>query len=105
MISTAVTVYYLMIKNIPSLISVFPRFEYFLILCGLFFLPLFVVTGWAHYKWIRAFKVDAEVQAESTQYYVDSNLLYGALLCLAKRSNVDCEPEFIRIRAVLEARR
>ena len=63
-----------------------------------------VITGWAHYKWLRAFGVDAQVQAESTPYLVDSTALYSALLCLASASGVEQSPEFRRLRTLVEAK-
>lgn len=102
-LSSAVTVYYLMVENIPALKTVFPTFEAFIMVGGLVFLPTCVTIGWAHYKKILAFSVDVQVQAESTPYLVDSRALYPALMCLATAQGLGDRPELEKLRALVEA--
>jgi len=68
-ISTLVTVYYLAIKNIPDLLSVFPRFVPFAAIATLIGIPVAVAVGWAHYKRSSAFTAEVDIQVEANPYY------------------------------------
>jgi hypothetical protein len=67
--STLVTVYYLAIKNIPQLLSLFPRFDLFSVLATAVGLPVSVGLGWVHYKRSPAFSSEIDIQVEANPYY------------------------------------
>ena len=68
-ISTLVTVYYLAIKDVPNLLSLFPRFIPFAALSTVIGLPLSIGLGWTHYKRSPAFSAEQDIQAEANPYY------------------------------------
>jgi len=67
-VSTLITVYYLAIKNIPELLSIFPKFVPFAILSTMIGAPLSIVIGWLHLKRSAAFSAEADIGAESNPY-------------------------------------
>jgi hypothetical protein len=67
-VSTLVTVYYLAIKNMPSLLDVFPHFVPFAIIATLAGIPLAVSIGWAHLKRIPAYSSEQDIAAEANPY-------------------------------------
>jgi hypothetical protein len=67
--STLVTVYYLAIKNIPDLLSIFPRFVPFAAIATVVGVPLSVSVGWAHYKRSTAFSSEIDIQYEANPYF------------------------------------
>lgn len=66
--STLITVYYLAIKNIPSLLDVFPRFVPFAILATVTGVPLSVAIGWVHLKRSRLYSSEADIAIEANPY-------------------------------------
>lgn len=93
-LSTLVTVYYLAIKSIPSLLDIFPRFVPFAALATVIGGPLAVAIGWAHYKRTTAFESEVDIQVEANPYYFKAPPgkekdvyvpLYFELLYLLKR--------------------
>jgi hypothetical protein len=68
-LSTLVTVYYLAIKNIPSLLELFPKFVPFAVLATVIGVPLSVGIGWAHLKRSPAFSSEQDIAVESNPYY------------------------------------
>jgi len=66
--STLVTVYYLAIKNLPSLLDLFPHFESFVLLGTFVGVPLSVMIGWVHMKRSRLFSSEQDVSVESNPY-------------------------------------
>jgi hypothetical protein len=68
-VSTLVTVYYLAVKSIPALLSVFPHFVPFAILATVIGGPLSISVGWMHYKRSSAFTSEVEIQYEANPYY------------------------------------
>lgn len=103
-LSSAVTVYYLMIESVPALKTIFPSFEIFLIIGGFVGLPIITIWGWVHYKRIQAFGIEQRVMAESSPYLVDSTALFSSLLCIAENLGLENEPEFIKLRNLVEAK-
>lgn len=67
-ISTLVTVYYLAIKNIPSLLDIFPKFVPFAVLATVVGVPLSVGIGWIHLKRSRLFSSEADIGVEANPY-------------------------------------
>lgn len=68
-VSTLITVYYLAIKNIPQLLTLFPRFDLFSVLATAIGLPVSVGLGWIHYKRSPAFTSEIDIQVEANPYY------------------------------------
>lgn len=67
-VSTLITVYYLAIKNIPTLLDVFPRFVPFAVMATVIGIPLSVAIGWAHLKRSPAFSSESDIQQEANPY-------------------------------------
>jgi len=67
-VSTLITVYYLAIKNIPDLLSFFPRFVPFALLATIIGVPLSIAIGWAHIKRIPAYSSEMDIGVEANPY-------------------------------------
>jgi hypothetical protein len=67
-VSTLVTVYYLAIRNMPDLLSIFPRFETFGVLATVVGVPLAVAIGWAHLKRSGLFISEQDISVEANPY-------------------------------------
>jgi hypothetical protein len=67
--STLVTVYYLAIRNVPSLLSIFPSFTIFGVLATIIGVPLSVAIGWAHLKRSMAYESEQDIVVEASPYY------------------------------------
>jgi hypothetical protein len=67
-VSTLVTVYYLAIRNMPDLASVFPHFATFGVLATVVGCPLAVVIGWAHLKRSGLFASEQDISMEANPY-------------------------------------
>jgi len=68
-VSTLITVYYLAIKNIPDLLTVFPRFVPFAVLATVVGVPFSVIIGWLHLKRSAAFTSEVDISVEANPYY------------------------------------
>ena len=66
--STLVTVYYLAVRNMPSLLDVFPNFAPFAVLATVGGVPLAVALGWVHMKRSRLFSSEADISVEANPY-------------------------------------
>ena len=67
-INTLTVTYFLAIDNYPSLKSVFPSFEQYVVLTICIGIPLLVVVGYAHYKKSMAYKSEMDVLVESNPF-------------------------------------
>lgn len=67
-VSTIVTVYYLAIKNLPTLLDLFPHFVPFAVLATVIGVPLSVLIGWLHLKRSMIYSAEADVATESNPY-------------------------------------
>ena len=67
-LSTLITVYYLAIKNMPSLLDLFPHFELFAVLATLVGVPSAIVIGWVHLKRSGLFSSEIDIGLESNPY-------------------------------------
>jgi hypothetical protein len=67
-VSTLITVYYLAIKNIPYLLNIFPKFEWFSVLATVIGAPASVMIGWLHLKRTQAYTAEADITIESNPY-------------------------------------
>jgi hypothetical protein len=67
-ISTLITVYYLAIKSVPSLLNIFPRFVPFAEVATVIGVPLSVGIGWMHLKRTPAYSSEQDIAVESNPY-------------------------------------
>ena len=67
-INTLTVTYFLAIDNYPTLKSVFPSFEQYVVIIMGVGIPLLIVIGYAHYKKTLAYKSEADVLIESNPY-------------------------------------
>lgn len=66
--STLVTVYYLAIKSIPSLLDIFPKFVPFAVISTAIGVPLSIGIGWVHLKRSGLYSSEADISVESNPY-------------------------------------
>lgn len=67
-VNTLVVTYYLAIKNIPSLESIFPTFFVYAGIIIIMGIPLLVIIGYIHFKKSAAFSSEQDVNAESNPF-------------------------------------
>ena len=67
-INTLTVTYYLAIENYPSLKTIFPTFEQYILIVVLIGIPLLVLVGYAHYKKTPSYRAEADVWVESNPY-------------------------------------
>jgi len=67
-INTLTVTYYLAIENYPSLNSIFPSFEQYILIVVLVGIPLLSGVGYAHYKKTPSYRAEADVWIESNPY-------------------------------------
>ena len=67
-INTLTVTYYLAIENYPSLKTIFPSFEQYILIVVLVGMPLLVLVGYAHYKKTPSYRAEADVWVESNPY-------------------------------------
>ena len=67
-INTLTVTYYLAIENYPSLKTIFPSFEQYILMVVLVGIPLLVLVGYAHYKKTPSYRAEADVWVESNPY-------------------------------------
>jgi hypothetical protein len=68
-VNVIVTVYYLAIKSIPELESLFPNFTIWAISVISIGVPLSILIGWIHLKRSPAFRSEMDVTVEANPYY------------------------------------
>ena len=66
--NTLTVTYFLAIENYPSLKTVFPSFEVYIVIIATIGIPLLVIIGYSHYKRTVAFKSEVDVIMESNPY-------------------------------------
>ena len=67
-INTLTVTYFLAIENYPSLKTVFPSFEIYILITASIGIPLLVLIGFVHFKRSHSFKSEADVLIESNPY-------------------------------------
>ena len=67
-INTLTVTYYLAIENYPSLKTIFPSFEQYILIVVLIGIPLLVLVGYAHYKKTPSYRAESDVWVESNPY-------------------------------------
>jgi amino acid permease len=101
-INTLTVTYFLAIENYPSLKTVFPSFETYILITISIGVPLLVLIGYVHFKRSHSFKSEADVLIESNPYQrrntVNSEIilrlnlqLMSTLLKVAKKEDLSEE--------------
>jgi hypothetical protein len=101
-INTLTVTYFLAIENYPSLKTVFPSFETYILIIVSIGVPLLVLIGFVHFKRSHSFKSEADVLIESNPYQrrntVNSEIilrlnlqLMSTLLKVAKKEDLSEE--------------
>ncbi len=67
-INTLTVTYFLAIENYPSLKSIFPSFEQYIVIIVSIGIPLLICVGYIHFKRTQAFKSEVDVLIESNPY-------------------------------------
>ena len=67
-INTLTVTYFLAIDNYPSLQTIFPSFEIYILIIVSIGIPLLVLIGFVHFKRSQSFKSEADVLIESNPY-------------------------------------
>ena len=67
-VNTLTVIYYLLIRNIPELQTVFPHFYIFSLPAILTGLPLAVIIGWLHIKGSQAYSSELDIGVEANPY-------------------------------------
>lgn len=67
--SSIVSVYYLLVKNVPWLLDIFPNFTVFAVAATLVCSPLAILVAWVHMKRSPFYRSDTEVGAEANPFY------------------------------------
>ncbi len=87
-INTLTVTYFLAIDNYPSLKTIFPSFEIYILIIVSIGIPLLILIGYVHFKRSQSFKSEADVLIESNPYQrrntVNSELLIRMNLELMK---------------------
>ncbi len=68
-LNTMVVVYYLAIKNVPALQTVFPNFTVWAVTLIAGGVPLAIFLGWLHLKRSPAYRSEADIAVEANPYY------------------------------------
>ena len=78
-INTLTVTYFLAIDNYPSLKTIFPSFEIYILIVVSIGIPLLIIIGYVHFKRSQSFKSEADFLIESNPYQrrntVNSELL------------------------------
>ena len=101
-INTLTVTYFLAIENYPSLKTIFPSFEIYILILVSIGVPLLVLIGYVHFKRSHSFKSEADVLIESNPYQrrntVNSEIilrlnlqLMSTLLKVAKKEDLSEE--------------
>ena len=67
-INTLTVTYFLAIDNYPSLKTIFPSFETYIVLVVSIGIPLLIFIGYSHFKKTQAFKTEIEILVESNPF-------------------------------------
>ena len=68
-INTLTVTYYLAIKDIPVLKSIFPSFLDYLAIISVIGVPILIAIGYIHFKKSAAYSAETDIYAESNPYY------------------------------------
>lgn len=68
LINVLSSTYFLAIKKIPLMLTLFPNFSYYVIFCTVVGIPLVIVTGWLHLKKVGTYAAEADISNEAHPY-------------------------------------
>lgn len=68
LINVLSSTYFLAIKKIPWMISLFPTFSHYAIFCVVVGIPLVIVVGWLHLKKVGTYAAEADISNEASPY-------------------------------------
>jgi hypothetical protein len=68
-VSTLSVIYYLLIKNVPALQSIFPSFRNFSVISLISGSLASILFGYTHYKKSAAYRAEIDIGIESNPYY------------------------------------
>ncbi|MEM2122627.1 MAG: hypothetical protein QXE79_03220 [Candidatus Bathyarchaeia archaeon] len=68
-VNTLTVVYYLLVRNVPALEVVFPKFSIFAVIAVCVGVPFAVLVGWLHMKGTPAWTSEMEISVEANPYY------------------------------------
>lgn len=68
-INTLVVVWYLAVREVPAIQSIFGHFLPFAVIVSLIGVPLAVLVGWIHIKRSPAYSSEMDISAEANPYY------------------------------------
>lgn len=67
-VSTLITVYYLAIRNMPDLLTIFPRFGDFAVIGTVIGAPSSIIIGWLHLKRTQIWTAEIDIGTEANPY-------------------------------------
>jgi amino acid permease len=68
-INTLTVTYFLAIDNYPSLKTIFPSFELYVIIIVSIGIPLLIFIGYVHFKRSKSFRSESDILVESNPYH------------------------------------
>jgi len=101
-INTLTVTYFLAVDNYPSLKTIFPSFEVYVLITALIGIPLLVLIGYIHFKRSISFRSESDILVESNPYHRRNTVngeinlrlnlqLVSMLLKLSKKENLSEE--------------
>jgi hypothetical protein len=78
-VNTLTVTYYLAIERVPILVGIFPSFVHYVIIVGIFAIPILIFVGYVHFKRTAAYGAEANIVIEANPFQrrilVNSELL------------------------------
>ncbi len=68
LINVLSSTYFLAIKKVPLILTLFPTFGYYVAFCIIVGIPLVIVTGWLHLKRVGTYAAEADISNEAHPY-------------------------------------
>ncbi len=68
LINVLSSTYFLAIKKVPLILTLFPTFSYYVAFCIIVGIPLVIVTGWLHLKRVGTYAAEADISNEAHPY-------------------------------------
>lgn len=68
LINVLSSTYFLAIKKVPLILTLFPTFSYYVTFCIIVGIPLVIVTGWLHLKRVGTYAAEADISNEAHPY-------------------------------------
>lgn len=68
LINVLSSTYFLAIKKVPLILTLFPTFGHYVTFCIVVGIPLVIVVGWLHLKKIGTYAAEADISNEASPY-------------------------------------